>query len=340
MNDDPAQTLVTRLQTYRSNLTTFLSQEAFYGGKQSVPIHIVNSIHATRQEIAAIKRKLRGLGVTTDDHPDDLPDDPPVPIQTAASVISSPENPQRSFTLVHLSTIASQDFESTPDYTLDWRPYFSGAESKRDHQLSDPADWNARLLPELYALEAKINKRPPLVRVYGRARLSAWFAFGYVFAEVANYTLDVEQKGDFWRTDTPKSLDFSLASTNDDGSGRGQPLDGAGGTVAVGISVNRPLDQQVNDYFKDRGEPVAALLLLKTAPDHLRNARDAVALAELAKRHISTFADTWNAQRLLFFYAGPASAACFIGHRMNAVCREIQVMEHTNPGYAPSFLLT
>jgi len=33
-------------------------------------------------------------------------------------------------------------------------------------------------------------------------------------------------------------------------------------------------------------------------------------------------------------------AACFIGHRLNAVCREIQIMEWSDPTYFPSFTLT
>jgi hypothetical protein len=31
--------------------------------------------------------------------------------------------------------------------------------------------------------------------------------------------------------------------------------------------------------------------------------------------------------------------AALIGHKLNAVCREIQIMENQQPGYAPSFLL-
>jgi hypothetical protein len=339
MTDEQVQILLERLQTYRNNLKVHLGQEAHYGGRHHAPIQVINDIYDARNNIAITKQKLLSIGITDNDHPDDFPDDHYTPTLTTAPALPLPQQTQRSATLVHLSTISGQDFESTPDHTLDWRPYFTGDKSKRDHQLTDPADWNTRLLPELYALEAKINKRPPLVRVYGRARLSAWVAFGYVFAEVANYTLEIEYKGDFWRTDAPKSSDFSLVSTNDNGSGRGQMLDGTGSTVAVGISVNRLIDQQVNDYFKDRSEPIAALLLLKTELEYLRNVGDAIALAELSKRHIGSFTDTWNAQRLLFFYAGPASAACIIGHRLNAVRGEIQLMEHMNPGYAPSFLL-
>jgi len=71
----------------------------------------------------------------------------------------------------------------------------------------------------------------------------------------------------------------------------------------------------------------------------LRNASDVVALADGVKNSIRVFVKKWNATRLLLFYFGPLSGACFIGHRLNAVCREIQIIEDQQPGYAPSFLL-
>lgn len=74
-------------------------------------------------------------------------------------------------------------------------------------------------------------------------------------------------------------------------------------------------------------------------PSRLRSAGDIVALARQAKHYMREFVKLWNAKRLLLFYFGPLSGACFIGHRLNAVCREIQIMEHQQPGYAPSFLL-
>ena len=51
------------------------------------------------------------------------------------------------------------------------------------------------------------------------------------------------------------------------------------------------------------------------------------------------FVSRWKAKRLLLYYFGPLAGACFIGHRMNAVCREVQIMESQQPGYEPSFLL-
>jgi hypothetical protein len=55
-------------------------------------------------------------------------------------------------------------------------------------------------------------------------------------------------------------------------------------------------------------------------------------MRDFAKRH--------EAMRVLIYYLGPLSGACFIGHRFNAVCREVQIMEWSDPSYIFSFALT
>ena len=50
------------------------------------------------------------------------------------------------------------------------------------------------------------------------------------------------------------------------------------------------------------------------------------------------FVQRWNATRVLLFSFGPFSRACCIGHSLNTVCRDIQIMEDQQPGYALSFL--
>jgi SMODS-associated and fused to various effectors sensor domain len=100
-------------------------------------------------------------------------------------------------------------------------------------------------------------------------------------------------------------------------------LDGEGSTVAVGISVTGSLDSDVRSFLAHREEKIAALLLIQPARglgrECLRNASDVVALADGVKKSIRAFVKKWNATRLLLFYFGPLSGACFIGHRLNAV---------------------
>jgi len=255
-----------------------------------------------------------------------------------------PDDAEKCMT-VYLVSIKEQKFDMEPDHIVDWRDYFIGDPNKKGHQLQDPSAWNGILLLELQALEAQINKETScrLVRARGLARLSAWFAFGFTFSEVARYTIEVDQNGRLWRTDAHASPDFGLIFTNDNGSLEGEILDSEGSTVAVGISVTGSLDSDVRNFLASREDKVASLLLMQpergVGRECLRNASDVISLADGVKNSVRAFAKKWNATRLLLFYFGPLSGACFIGHRLNAVCREIQIMEDQQPGYAPSFLL-
>ena len=246
---------------------------------------------------------------------------------------------------IYLNTIKDQKFEIEPDYMLDWQSYFENAANLRGHQLINPGNWNPVLLPELQELESKISSElgHRLIRARGMARLSAWFAFGYTFSEVARYVIEIDQYGELWRTDAKPSTDFPIVISGDSGSPYGETLDGKSDTVAVGISISGSLDDDVQAYLEERKYDVAALLLLR--PDReigrqcIRNAGDVVALVDGVKNKTRTFVAKWKASRLLVFYFGPLSGACFIGHGLNAVCKEIQIMENQQPSYAPSFLL-
>jgi hypothetical protein len=243
---------------------------------------------------------------------------------------------------IYLTTIKNQQFDVLPDYVLDWRKYFMGNPAVRGHETLDPTDWNGKMLPELRNIEARVssetNKR--LVRARGLSRLSAWFAFGYIFCDVARYTIEVDQQGQLWQSDAQPSADFILTSNGL----FGEALDSEGGTVAVGISVSVDLEGDIRRHVQRRTERINALLFVRPTRNldrHcVRDVGDAVALADGAKSMIRDFAKHYGAERVLLYYVGPLSGACFLGHRLNAVCREIQIMEWSDPNYVPSFSLT
>jgi hypothetical protein len=257
----------------------------------------------------------------------------------------APESAERCVT-VHMNTIGERMFDLDPDYTLDWRKYFEGQPGLKGHKLKNPANWNKKLLPELRGVleEVRTTTACKLVRVRGLARLSAWFAFGFTFSEVAGYVIEVEQQNQHWRTDFSPSGDFQLAVSGKDGSADGEVISGVGTTVACGISVTGSLDDDVRAHLsKLEGESVVAVLLLRPerelGRECLRGGADAVALSRGVKELLRPFVKHWGATRLLLYYFGPLSGACFMGHQLNAVCREIQIMEDQQPGYAPSFVL-
>ena len=248
--------------------------------------------------------------------------------------------------VVYLTTIEKQKFEVEPDFHIDWRPYFEGQTGLKGHQLIDPSDWNGELLPKLQELKSKLNEDYDIrfLRVRGLARLSAWFAFGHTFSSVARYTLECDQLGQLWRTDAEPSRNFNMVVSSAGGLPSGEGIrDVTGQTVAVGISITSSLEDAVRSHISSGPREASALLFLR--PDRefgatcLQSDQDAVKLAVQVKEKVRAFVSARGANRLLLYYLGPATGACFIGHNLNAVCQEIQIMEFIQPGYAPSFTL-
>lgn len=242
-------------------------------------------------------------------------------------------------TTVYVSTVKQQRFDVPPDHLLDWRACFEGEEQKKGHRVLDPAAWNEKMLPELRALEEQLNTSSTtrLIRVRGLSRLSAWFAFGHTFSDVARYTVEVDQQGKLWRTDSPPSSLRVLEHAREVFE-TGDPS-----TIAVGISVTGSLEDDVRAYL---GATQAARAVLFLRPDRelgresFGSGADVAAFARGAKERMRSFAKELGAHRVLLFYFGPLSGACFLGHQLNAIAREVQVMEDQQPGYAPAFLLT
>ncbi|MGD9715074.1 MAG: SAVED domain-containing protein, partial [Thermomicrobiales bacterium] len=154
--------------------------------------------------------------------------------------------------------------------------------------------------------------------------------------QAANYELETRQGPMVCRTDLAPSPDFRLVSEVVT-----EGLDGP--DVAIGISITNDLTQDVLDHLRRSSSSYGAVLLLR--PDRpfgstaLRSPEDMVALAESVKQISQRFVRERRAQHLGLFYLGPFAGALFIGHRLNAVARAIQVFEDAAPGYAPSFLL-
>ena len=83
---------------------------------------------------------------------------------------------------------------------------------------------------------------------------------GFTFSEVNRYTIEIDQRGQLWRTDATPSPDFSLTLA---GPTAGEVIDGEGSTVAVGISVSGSLEDDVRQDLEHRREKVASLLLVR-----------------------------------------------------------------------------
>ena len=254
----------------------------------------------------------------------DLKDPDAVPLEPSVSL--------------YVHTIRREPLEVDGDYELDWRDHFEGEEWLRGHRVHDPAVWNAVLLPELIEVRkrAAADSTARLLRARGLARLSAWFAIGYVFSPLAGYRIEVEQNGERWRNNAAPSADLVLVE---------EAIEDRGGdpdTLAVGVSLTGDLGGDVRLALADLGEPAGTLLLLGTNRGlgrTLRDAGDVVALADQLQARMRN-ALGHRPKRVLLFYFGPLAGAAFIGARLNAVAPEVQIYEDQVPGYAPSFTLT
>ncbi|MBS1714197.1 MAG: SAVED domain-containing protein [Armatimonadetes bacterium] len=243
--------------------------------------------------------------------------------------------------IVHLTTIKKQSTDLRPDYVIDWRVEFEGQDQLKGHAPKVSNAWNEKFLPELHRIEGEIAEESGvrLIRARGLARLSAWFAFGYVFSEVSRYVIEVDQYGNLWRTDSAPSNRFEIVTSNMDG----EVCQGNSDTVAVGISITGDLSSDVRDALSDSGLASHLLLLSpKEGPgrDAFVDAGDVVTFARQTKTLISSYVRQRKAKRVCIFYYGPLSGACFLGSVMNAVGAEIQIMEaQYDRTYLPSFLL-
>jgi hypothetical protein len=113
--------------------------------------------------------------------------------------------------------------------------------------------------------------------------------------------------------------------------------------VAVGISVTGALEADVRAHLA--AAPIAtAALFLRPNRDLggacFTSGGDVAAFARATKERLRSFVKEHRSRRLVLYYFGPLSGACFLGHQLNAVASEIQIMEDQQPGYAPAFLLT
>ncbi|MBI3747940.1 MAG: SAVED domain-containing protein [Chloroflexi bacterium] len=249
------------------------------------------------------------------------------------SLLDSGATPEPAVSL-YVHTILKEPVETDGDYELDWRDHFAGEEWLRGHRVHDPEAWNNVMLPELVGVRERImaDTSVRLVRARGKARLSAWFATGWIFSGVAGWTLEVDQNGNRWRNDAPEASDVTLAEELHD-------LGGDASTLAIGVSITGDLSGDVLAYLAEIGNPAARLLHVKTSLGTglvIRGAGDLTALTHLLRDRMRG-ALGQRPQRVLLFYFGPLAGAAFIGASLNAVAPEIQVYEDQNPGYSPSF---
>jgi hypothetical protein len=227
-----------------------------------------------------------------------------------------------------------KESDTGAEYELDWRELFEGPPEERGHQLVDADGWNGRLLPELRAMAARIGRETEarLLRVRGKARLSAWFAVGYVFRQTSGWTIEADHYGSFWRTDSPAStmpLETAVAE-----------LTGPSTAAAVAVSITGDATPAVVRHLTAAGDPVSRLIHVTVehpGREAIGSAGDLLAVANAVRTAVLALDP--RPEQVHLFYFGPASGAVFIGHALNGLAREVRLYEEDLGRYLPSITL-
>lgn len=250
----------------------------------------------------------------------------------------------RGKTTIHMNSIVKMNYETSPDYLLDWTELFDGDAEPKSHRLINPGDWHSKIMVDITKVKEKVVRYTPqnLISIKGQARLSCWFAIGFTFPSVGGFTVEVKQRDVFWNS----GVDYSSSSiealiTTDDNTGL--LVNENGDTLAVGLSVTGDLANDVLKYISKEEREVKSVLFIEphsgTGDRIIKSNEDALKFVADVKVKLRTFTKHHDLQKLQIYYYGPLSVACFLGHNLNALCKEIQIMENDGNSYFRSIVL-
>jgi len=234
--------------------------------------------------------------------------------------------------VIHLHNWSVELFDGPADCSLDWSQHFERSTRKVPPQRV----WQGELLPELDATERELARSgmPRLLRLRASACLSSGLAFGRCFAEVAGYVVELQQKGQVWRSDAQPEDGYEVHATVQDGNDR------ACEDMLVAIGITTDLWRDVARYVEEIGlcYRTAVRIYPRTGTGEfaLASAAQAVAFAAQAKQTIRNARDSYDVRGANhLFLNGPIGFAVFLGQKLRSA-GEFQCYEYRNTGYSPS----
>lgn len=238
--------------------------------------------------------------------------------------------------VIWLHNWVADTFDCKPDYVLDWTRHFD----RSCRRVPSQSVWQEELLPALADVRRGMleSVKPKLIRLRGKACLSAGIAFGNAFPRVGGYVVEVQQAGQSWRSDAAPAPGYRARVSREDGNDR------ESADLLVLVNVTGDAGPQVQDYASQSGLRYRAKVTISPAGalgDHsMGTAGEAVALAAQVKEAIRTMRDSQRAYGTAhLFVFGPLGLAVVLGHMLTA-SGSVQCYEHRDPGYEPSCLLT
>jgi len=228
-------------------------------------------------------------------------------------------------TRLHTASEPESPWDTRPALLLEWAR-FSGRGTRA---YPGESEWREGL-EELTRTRDWIlsSGAPRTIRLQGTRRASTSVALGSAFSATAGFVIEVENRGDFLRTDQHAGPETRTYEWSIEEAG-GDPVN----EIAVVLSVKRAIAGDVRSFIA--GSWPTELTLHSSGA---MLSADQINLAvEKAKERISAAISRSGASVVHLFLAVPGPFALFLGHRLNATCT-IQCYEHTGgASYAPTF---
>ena len=176
-----------------------------------------------------------------------------------------------------------------------------------------PPEWERHVLDPLRATRDWIARSRETRRIHlqGDRRLSTTFCIGSVFSAVAGFNLEMDYRGEIWRTDS-----YPDNATPDTPLNTTSPF-GHSNRVAVSIGIAKRIAAQVEADLSRHGLNDASVLHLHGLEPIVSPAHANIAVQAIKAQITSALQSTGGSQVHLF-YAGPAHLALFLAHRLNA----------------------
>ena len=252
-----------------------------------------------------------------------------------SAIARAPGTAEEKAVTVCLHNWTAEKFKTPPDYTIDWTHDFD----RSCRRVPSANAWASRLLPELAKLKQDIQESTDirLIRLLGKACLSAGVAFGSTFTEAGGYVIEIEQRGQIWRSDAPPAKDYDSMVVEKAGN------DSLTNDTVVIVNVSGDAGPQVAGYLEREGlryRRIVAITPNVGASDHsVQAACQATALASQIKAAIRKARDSGPGAGIThLFLLSPQGVAVFLGQKLSAV-GVVQCYEFQDGGYVLSCLL-
>jgi hypothetical protein len=232
---------------------------------------------------------------------------------------------------------AKRAFDSEPTVELDWTRYFD-----REYRLIPSQDiWDKKLFPELRTASNKLRQTSGgnYIDFRGKLPLSAILAVGAALPEVAGITFRAEQptagENFLWRSDAPSStLKFRELP-------QGANTDGE--DILLAFAITGDGRTEIERFYNNNRDRFSSLVYFEpetgAGPASIKNASDAVALANAGKDLIRHYRNFYASRTIHIILYAPASFCLFLGQKLNALGQIITYERTTDGDYQESVIL-